>query len=103
MIDKPMAPSDAPPRSRQSLTGRFRLPMVSGKASAAAMLACLALTALLIPMALRLDPWLDAEIVLAGWWVVWTVGLAYLLFTGQRVSDDHQLASPRNWLGNTST
>ena len=40
---------------------------------------------------------MDVEFVLLGWWFLWTGALAYLLHTGSRVSDDHQLPPARNW------
>lgn len=95
-------------QAREVLTSRIRLPMVSGKASAAALLACFALTGLFIPMTVHEPVWIDIEFVLLGWWVLWTAALAFLLYGGRRVTDDHQLPPPRNWFGalkgtNTST
>jgi hypothetical protein len=73
--------------------------MVSGKASAAVLVVCFALTAvLIIPLARRLPPWVDFEIVLGMWWVVWAVALAVLLYRGSRLSDDHVHRGPRDWL-----
>jgi hypothetical protein len=86
------------PISRPSLAKRVRLPRLSGKASAAWLVVCFGLTGVLIPMVLRLSPWIKFEIVLAIWWAVWLAVLTSLLFAGQRVSDDHQLGEPRNWL-----
>jgi hypothetical protein len=37
------------------------------------------------------------EIVLGLWWCVWAVTLTRLLYTGRRLSDDHELTSPRSW------
>jgi hypothetical protein len=85
------------PLQRPSLARRVRLPRLSGKASAAWLVICFALTAVLIPMALRLPRWVKFEIVLAAWWAIWLVVLARLLYTGQRVMDDHQMRPPRNW------
>src|SRR2546423_12073193 len=91
----PDSKRDRMKRAGQVLSARIRLPMVSGKASAAALLACLALTALLVPMTVHEPIWIDVEFVLMGWWFLWTGALAYLLYTGQRVSDDHQLPPVR--------
>jgi hypothetical protein len=72
-------------------------PRLSGKASALCLVAFFALTALLIPAVLRLPRWIDFEVVLALWWAAWSVILTWLLYTGRRVSDDHQLGKPRRW------
>ena len=89
-MGQPQPTPKAEPRPRRPLTTRLLLPAASGKASAAALFACLALTAVLVPVAFRLPMWIDAELILAGWWVVWTLALAYLLCSGKRVSDDFQ-------------
>jgi hypothetical protein len=81
------------------LARRMRLPRLSGKAAAAWLLVCLLLPALLIPAVVRLPVWVDVEIVLGVWWLVWLAVLARLLYTGQRVTDDHALPSPRSWFG----
>jgi hypothetical protein len=82
---------------RRKLIKAIRLPHVSGKASAAWLVACFALTGVLIPMAVRLPLWVDFEIVLTVWWVIWVGVLARLLYVGQPVSDDHSLGQPRPW------
>jgi hypothetical protein len=89
-------PQPAPPRP--SLARRVRLPRVSGKVSAAWLVVCFALTAALIPMVLRQETWIKYEIVLAVWWSVWVGVLTWLLYTGHRVTDDHRMSEPRNWL-----
>jgi hypothetical protein len=91
---------DAPkkPLARR-LANRMRLPRLSGKAAAGWLLLCLLLPAVLIPAVVRLPVWIDAEIVLGVWWLVWLMVLARLLYTGQRVTDDHALQSPRSWFG----
>jgi hypothetical protein len=85
------------PVQRRSLAKQVRLPRLSGKASAAWLVVCFGLTALLIPMVLRLPRWVDFEVVLAVWWVIWLALLTRLLYTGQRVADDHRMGEPRNW------
>jgi hypothetical protein len=85
------------PVARPSLAKRVRLPQLSGKASAAWLVLCFGLTAILIPMTVRLPRWVDFELVLALWWAIWLSVLTYLLYTGQRVADDHQMHEPRSW------
>jgi hypothetical protein len=95
-------PGEAPaPRDRfaRRLVRRARLPRLSGRASVAWLILCLLLPAFLIPAAVRLPIWIDFEIVLGIWWLVWLLVLARLLYTGQRVTDDHALQAPRSWFG----
>src|SRR5438876_8394940 len=81
---------------------KVRLARLSGKATAAWLIGFLILIALLIPAVLRLPLWIDFEIVLAGWWLVWLIVLARLLYSGQRITADHQLSALRNWLGSAA-
>jgi hypothetical protein len=85
------------PVRRASLAQRVRLPRLSGKASAVWLVVCFVLTAALIPMALRLPHWVEFEIVLAVWWAIWLAVLSRFLYTGQRVTDDHEMHEPRFW------
>jgi hypothetical protein len=88
------------PTGRTPLARRAVLPLVSGKTSAALLGVCFLLTALIIlPLAKRVPAWIDVEIVLGLWWAIWVVALTAVLKSGQRVSDDHALPPPRNWLG----
>jgi hypothetical protein len=65
--------------------------------AAAWLVICLLLTAILIPMALRLPRWIEFEIVLLVWWVIWFAVLTGFLYRGLRVADDYALHQPRNW------
>lgn len=84
---------------RRRLTMTVKLPMLSGKASALVLVACLVLTAVLIPMALKLAPWIEYIIVLAVWWLLWAVMLTAILYQRKRVSHDYQWREPRKWFG----
>lgn len=88
-------------RQGPSLAERVRLPNLSGKASAAWLAFCFLLTAVLIPMALRLPRWVEFEFVLACWWAIWLVVLTWWLATGFRVSDDYRFRKARNWFGSS--
>ncbi len=70
---------------------------LSGRNVAIWVVICLAMTALLIPMVLKLPTWIEVEIVLGTWWLIWCVVLIRILFMGMRVSDDHKLGQPTNW------
>jgi hypothetical protein len=87
------------PDATQPPERNIRLARLSGKATASWLIFFFLLIALLIPSVIKLPLWLDFEIVLAVWWLVWLVVLTRLLYTGQRVAADHQLAAPRNWFG----
>lgn len=89
--------SPNPAGKRQPLARAMKLPLVSGKVSALVLVVCFVLTAVLIPMALRLERWLEYEIVLATWWLVWAVTLTLLLHRRHRVSHDYQWREPRKW------
>src|SRR5262249_45818826 len=78
--------------------GRPRPPRVSGKFAAAGLAIGFVLSAALVPMALHLPVWIDAEIVLTIWWAVWFAVLSRFLYTGTRVTDDHRWSSPRAWV-----
>jgi hypothetical protein len=85
------------------LAAQMRLPRLSGKLSAAVLVGCFALSALLVvPLARRFPPWIDFEIVVALWWLIWVVALTVLLYRGHRVSDDHQMKQPQRWFGKSS-
>src|SRR5437879_3200158 len=86
--------------STDTWIGRVRFPAVSGKASAVLLIFCLVLTGLIVvPMAkyFEVPTWIRFEILVGIWWIVWAIVLSRLLYSGRRISDDHALASPRNW------
>jgi hypothetical protein len=77
------------------------LPRTSGKTSALVLGLCFALAAVLfLPLARWWPMWVRFEVVLAVWWALWAAALAHLLYHGTRVTDDHAMSAPRNWLGN---
>jgi hypothetical protein len=78
---------------------KVRLARLSGKATAAWLFVIFLVVVLLIPMAVRLPLWIDFQIVLAAWWLVWLAVLTRMLYMGQRVTADHELGAPRNWFG----
>ena len=82
---------------RRRIASVVKLPMLSGKVSAAVLIGCFLMTAALIPIVLRKDPWIDGEIVVGLWWLVWIIALSICLYHGHKVSDDHELKSPRSW------
>lgn len=76
-----------------------RLPLLSGKSSAAIMAICLAAAAvILLPLCFWIPVWIDAEIILSAWWAIWAFSLVGLLHRGRQIDDDHTLGQPRNWI-----
>lgn len=68
-------------------------PRVSRKPIVLLVSICLILSAVLIPVASKLPRMVEAEMVLGAWWLVWVIGLAWLLFRGHHVEDDAE------WIG----
>jgi hypothetical protein len=78
-------------RRLQTLVRRsLCLPRVSGVQSFLVLLLCMGLTALLVPMALKLSTWIKAEIVIAVWWAIWGFALTLFLYNGWLVTHDFQ-------------
>lgn len=95
-MEQPQPPPAREPLSRR-VARRVRLPRLSGKVTAGWLAVCFLLPLALIPLVLRLPPWIEFEIVLAIWWVIWLAVLARLLYTGHLVTDDHVSHQPRSW------
>jgi hypothetical protein len=98
----PLAPPPAPDEQTaiRRVLKKIQLPLISGKASALALFACLVVACtlvFLIGMTLQLPPWIRFELVMAVWWLVWALALAHVLYRGVRVSDDLSLHEPRSW------
>ncbi len=87
-VDANVKPAVPPIRSRR----------ISGKGTAALLVLCLLIAAIMVPFTLRLPIWIEFEIVLAFWWLIWFVILSTLLYQGWRVSHDHAGHQPRIWL-----
>ena len=60
---------------------------------------CMLVSAILFPAMLRLPAWVEAEVVVAAWWVTWSIALAVMLHSGRRVADDHAHAAPTRSFG----
>jgi hypothetical protein len=71
-------------------------PRVSGKATALVVVASFAAAAALVPASVRLPRWIEAEMVLALWWLALAVTLFVLLYRGFRLRDDFVYFAPWN-------
>lgn len=72
-------------------------PKISRKPLVLAVSLCLAISAILIPVGAHLPRWIETEMVLAAWWLVWTIALAVILYRGHKVDDDAA------WIGGNRT
>jgi hypothetical protein len=81
---------------RRRLIGTIKLPALSGWTTGFLLFACFLVSALAIPLTLRLPQWVEAEIVLAVWWLIWVVVLSSLLYTRSLVGpiEPHQPREP---------
>jgi hypothetical protein len=61
---------------------------VSRKLIVAIVALCMAVAALVIPVAAHLPRWIEIELVLGAWWLLWVITLVVLLFQGVAVDDD---------------
>lgn len=66
-------------------------PSVSGKLTALLLIVCLAVAAVVLPLAAHLPRWIEFELVLGVWWVVWWIVLGWILFHRMEVDDDANL------------
>ncbi|MFS8067444.1 MAG: hypothetical protein ACMG6S_13870, partial [Byssovorax sp.] len=71
-------------------------PRVSGQATALVVCASLVASAVLLPASLKLPRWIEAELVLALWWVILLGVLSVLLYRGFRIRDDFVYFAPWN-------
>jgi lysylphosphatidylglycerol synthetase-like protein (DUF2156 family) len=69
-------------------------PRISGRATALVVCASLAASAILLPASLKLPRWIEAELVLALWWVIVLGALSVLLYRGFRLRDDYVYFAP---------
>lgn len=88
------APKPHPYRARARALVFAVTPRVSARWTILLLLGSFAVTAVLVPSALRLPRWVEWEIVLVGWWAIFTVALTILLHRGYRLRHDFVLAMP---------
>lgn len=88
--------AEAPPEVQRQSAYRGRLrrlarviaPPLSGQMTVLITVMLMALIAGAIPTLLTLPRWVEWELVMGGWWLVWTGIFTVLLFRGWRIADD---------------
>jgi hypothetical protein len=94
--------SSAPPAhegAQRRLLKLTRAPLlmaspVSGVWTSGILIACMIVVGVALPGILHLPRWVEVEIVLGAWWLLWAMCLTVLLYRGWRISNDHLLAKP---------
>jgi hypothetical protein len=94
LVADPLAPPVSPFRVRLVRVSTRAVPRLSATATTAVGAVSLIATGLLVPVALHLPRWIEAEIVLGTWWVTGAVALSVLLFRGARIADDYYYRAP---------
>lgn len=69
------------------------VPPISSAATVIVILACCAFTALALPALFSMPRWLEIEVVLGAWWLVWAVVLGVLAHRGRPLDRDYSLSS----------
>ena len=87
-VASPHAAPHHPYRGALRMRVRWLAPPVSAAMTGVVVGSALVMTATLVPALLRLPLWTEVELVLAGWWLVWTIALATLLYRGWRVAQE---------------
>lgn len=92
------APSPPDPPQRPGLSKRLGIPHVSGTWTVILLLFCFVLTTGLVLLVFRkLPEWVEFEIVVGTWWLLWALVLTKLLYMGEQIADDYKHRQPRSW------
>jgi len=84
----PRAHPQSPYRGRLRRLTRTIAPPLSGQMTVLVTVMLMTLVAGVVPRILALPRWLEWELVIGGWWGIWTAIFAVLLFRGWRIADD---------------
>lgn len=80
-------------RERIAVSAKQVLSPISATWTVVAILACSVLTATALPLLFAMPRWIEIEIVLGTWWIVWAVVLGVLAHRGQPLDRDYALGS----------
>lgn len=96
-VSDPSAPAPASVyRGAQAPPSRApTIPRASARRLTIGILAALGFTAATVPFAFHLPRWVEAELVVAAWWTIWSIVLAVIAYRGAKVADDHRPGSGR--------
>lgn len=95
-------PAPHPFRQRARNVAVRLAPRVSGTLTALAVAVPFVVAAILFPKLMKLQAWVEAEVVLAVWWLVFASVLAVLLYRGYRLKDDYLFVEPWKRFGGSS-
>ncbi|MBP1705682.1 MAG: hypothetical protein H6Q36_1421 [Chloroflexi bacterium] len=70
------------------------LPGVSTRWTGVTLVVCLVVAAVALPLLLHRSAWVEAEIVLGAWFLIWTAILTWLGYSGSRLVDDGPVPLP---------
>jgi hypothetical protein len=73
---------------------RATVPRTSARTTAIVAFVALVTTAALVPLPLHLPKWIEAEIVLVLWWLIGIVAIAWVLWRGRSIAQDHGFRAP---------
>lgn len=85
----PPHPLGASSAYRGAAPPSVRVVLASARRTTAVLLVTLAFTAAVVPFALHLPRWIEAELVMATWWLAWSTALAVIAYRGHTLHDDH--------------
>jgi hypothetical protein len=94
LVADPLSPPASPFRVVLVRISERAVPRLSATATSAVVAVSLVATAQLVPVALHLPRWIEAEVVLSTWWAIGAVALAVLLYRGARLADDFVYRPP---------
>ncbi len=84
----PEVQRQSPYRGRLRRLARVIAPPISGQMTVLVTMMLMGLIAGAVPTVLTLPRWVEWELVMGGWWLVWTGIFTVLLFRGWRIADD---------------
>ena len=64
------------------------IPGLSARKAVLVLAGCFILAAILFPVAMHQPRWIEFEIVVGAWWVIWVVALTALLYSGRPLVHD---------------
>lgn len=86
--------TDPPPSDPPRITmARSQRSVLSGKWMVAILFLSLGIASTLVPIAAHLPRWVEFEMVIGIWWVIWAIALTAILYSAVGVADDMAVPS----------